>query len=308
MSLILVNENELAVGVPAPWTLYDAEHQPLLREGEPVRDTQHKIELLNKGAFREMSWQVMDEALSEDESPIAESPAVAPAAAGFTFDDMKLRVEDRLQLEPPAKLARERILVKVVGFLRGVSLMVTTPQLSSGQRLQLLENEQVILRSFSGKNAFAFACTVIRANKLPFEYLHLSFPENIQGLAVRKTARVKTRIIATIQSKRDGTDIQTPAIISDISASGVSLESKYALGDKGDMLNLAFRVHLHSIEAFLSVKGAIRAVLPEQSSELNATPDYTRYGIEFQELQPNDSVILQSMIYQQMIENPQKLT
>ncbi len=309
MSLILVNEDELTIGAPVPWSLYNAEHQILLKEGEPIRDAAHKSGLIGNGAYREMSWQIIGDGMSEgeSESEIAATPPVAPAADSFTFDDMKLRVEDRLQLEPPAKLARERLLVKVVGFLRGVSLLVTTPTLSSGQRLQLLENEQVILRSFSGKNAFAFACTVIRANKLPFEYLHLSFPENIQGLAVRKTARVKTRIIATIQSKRDGTDIQTPGIISDISASGVSLESKYSLGDKGDMLNLAFRVNLHSIEAFLSVKGAIRAVLPDQA-DLSAPSNYTRYGIEFQELQPNDSVILQSMIYQQMIENPQKLT
>ena len=32
-----------------------------------------------------------------------------------------------------------------------------------------------------------------------------------------------------------------------------------------------------------------------------------RHGIEFQDMPPNDSVILQSLIYQQMIENPHKL-
>jgi hypothetical protein len=32
-----------------------------------------------------------------------------------------------------------------------------------------------------------------------------------------------------------------------------------------------------------------------------------RHGIEFQDLPPNDSVVLQSMIYQQMIENPQNV-
>jgi c-di-GMP-binding flagellar brake protein YcgR len=219
---------------------------------------------------------------------------------------MKLRVEDRLQLEPPAQLSRERLLVKVIGFMRGVSLLVTTPAMSNGQRIQLLEGEKVIMRSFSGKNAFAFACNVIRVNKLPFEYLHLSFPDNIQGLAIRKTARVKTRIITTVQNSKSGEE-QTSAIISDISATGVSLDSRRPLGEKGDVLSLAFRVNLHSIEAFMSVKGVIRAVLNEDTTDDLAKSEHIRYGIELQNLQPNDSVILQSMIYQQMIENPQKL-
>ena len=47
----------------------------------------------------------------------------------------------------------------------------------------------------------------------------------------------------------------------------------------------------------------IRAVLASDA----ANPDFTSYGVEFVDLQPNDSVILESMIYQNMIENPHML-
>lgn len=305
MSLILVNSNELVVGKPTPWPLFDAEHKPLLNEGELIRDEPHRDALLASGACHELSWETPD---GEDggQAITTEQPEAGKNNSQFTFDDMKLRVEDRLQLEPPPQLSRERLLVKVVGFIRGVSLLVTTPVTANGQRLQLLENEKVVMRSFSGKNAFAFACTVMKVNKIPFEYLHLTFPDNIQGLAIRKTARVKTRIIASVQNSKSGAEAQTSAIISDISATGVSLDAKRLLGEKGDTLSMAFRVHLHNIEAFLSVKGVIRAVLNEEATDISMS-EHIRYGIELQNLQPNDSVILQSMIYQQMIENPQKL-
>jgi c-di-GMP-binding flagellar brake protein YcgR len=307
MSLILVNSHELVVGKPLPWALYDSMHNLLLAQGDMVRDEDHRKSLLAGGACHELSWEGSGDKNKGDGPAGENTPAPEPAEAnkddaGFTFDDMKLRVEDRLQLEPPPQLSKERLVVKVIGFMRGLSLLVTTPLMANGQRLQLLENEQVIMRSFSGKNAFAFACNIVKVNKIPFDYLHLSFPDNIQGLAIRKTARVKTRIIAAVQNNESDATEQMSAIISDISATGLSLDAKKPLGKKGDALNLAFRVQLHNIEAFLSLKGVIRAVINDEPS-----PGHVRYGIELQSLQPNDSVILQSMIYQQMIENPQKL-
>ena len=311
MSLILANENEIVVGKPSPYQLYDQTHKLLLNEGDIVRDNEHRAALLASGACHELSWSeadgkdnVDDSFLAAEETP-PEQTAEEKTGKRFTFDDMKLKAEDKLQLEPPPQLARERFLVKVIGFLRGASLLVTTPVTANGLRLQLLEGETVVMRSFSGQNAFGFACTIERVIKVPYEYLHLSFPDNIQGIVIRKAPRVKTRIIAAVQDSKSKTE-QISALISDISANGVSLDAKQPLGDKGDILNMAFRVHLHNIDAYLSVKGIVRAVLSGDAVDASKS-GIIRHGIEFQELQPNDCVILQSMIYQQIIENPHKL-
>lgn len=53
-------------------------------------------------------------------------------------------------------------------------------------------------------------------------------------------------------------------------------------------------------------KGLIRAVLTDDAPD-TSNPDFKRYGIEFMDVQTNDSVILQSMVYQNMIENPHQL-
>jgi c-di-GMP-binding flagellar brake protein YcgR len=223
----------------------------------------------------------------------------------FIFDDMKLRAEDRLQLEAPAKLGRERFPVKVVGFLRGISLLVSTPITANGLRLQLLENEEVVMRSFCGQKAFAFTCIVKQSEKKNTEYLHLSFPDEIQGILVRKAPRIKSSIIATVYDVKASTK-ETAALISDISATGLSLDSNLALGNKGDALAIAFRIQLHQIEVLLSIHGVIRARLDIDNFN-SSTPGLLRYGIEFQDISPNDSIVLKSMIYEQMIDNPKSL-
>ena len=312
MSLILANSNEIIVGRPIPWSLYDHDHNLLLDQGSLVRDEKHRDALLASGACHELSWEAAGEGGNSELSFLSNEAAspvqdeTVDADARFTFDDMKLRVEDKLQLEPPAQLTRERFTVKVIGFLRGASLLVSMPITANGLRLQLREKEKLVMRSFSGQNAFGFACKIERICKIPYEYMHLSFPDDIQGIVIRKAPRVKTRIIAAVQDSKSGADKQISALISDISANGVSLEARQPLGDKGDILKLEFRVQLHNIDAYLSLKGVIRAVFTVDPSDTSKST-LIRHGIEFRDMPPNDSVILQSLIYQQMIENPHKL-
>lgn len=309
MSLILVNRSEIAIGKPLPWQLYDRESKVLIEQGGIVRDSGHLDELLADGACRELSWEAPGgENGSSRLSAAAPPPEQAGANAQFTFDDMKLHAESRLQLEPPKQLGRERFMVKVVGYMRGVSLLTTMPVAAGGFRLQFMEGEKVVMRSFSGQSAFAFACTIERICKLPCEYLHLSFPDVIQGVMIRKAPRVRSSIIAAVQNASSGQPgEQSSVLISNISANGAALDAKHPLGEKNDILNLAFRVNLHKIDAFLSIKGAICAVLDAETAEQRPAPGITRYGVEFQDLQPNDMVILQSMIYQQIIESPHRL-
>jgi hypothetical protein len=310
MSLILIGVNDIAVGHALQWALYDKEHNLLEERGSVVRDDEHLNGLLVLGAYRELSWEVSGEETKDRPFTVEAGSGQAgteETGARFTFSDMKLKAEDRLQLQPPEQMSRERFIDKVIGFVRGVSLMVTAPVDTNGLRLQVMEGETVIMRSFIGQNAFGFACTIMRICKTPCEYLHLSFPDAIQGIVIRKAPRIRSRIIATVHNNKPSTSNEpVSALISNISANGVALDAKRPLGSKGDVINLTFRVNLHKIDALLSVKGLIRAVLADEAIE-TSNLGLIRYGVEFSNLQPNDSVILQSMIYQNMIENPHHL-
>lgn len=309
MGLITVNRNEITIGKPAPWNLYDQEHNVLVEQGNIISNKEHLDWLMDKGIFRELDWESADG--KNDNSTSAEKTTKnqeSGVVTQFTFDDMKLKVESRLQFEPTAHLSREHYFVKVIGYLRGASLLVTMPFTPKGERPELKEGQKANLRSFSGQNAFGFSCTIKRIAKSPYEYLHLSFPDNIQGIMIRKAIRIKARIIAAVtnHNQKNKEEIIS-ALISNISADGAALDSKRSLGKKDDIINLAFRVNLHNIDAYLTVKAVIRAILSDDSTDSAFGSDIFRYGIRFMNLQPNDIVILQSMIYQQIIENPHNL-
>ncbi|MHB9116881.1 MAG: flagellar brake protein [Burkholderiales bacterium] len=240
--------------------------------------------------------------------PVESLGASGPKKEGaqFTFDDMKLKVGDRLQLQPPAQLTQERFLVKVVGYLNGSSLLMTVPTTVNGLRLQLREGEKVVMRSFSGQNVFGFSSTIERLCKIPYEYMHLSFPEKIQGMLVRKAPRIKTHIVVAVQKSGAGKESEKiTGLIANMSASGAALDAKQPLGENGDVLTLAFRVNLHDIDTYLSIRAVIKAILTGGNAN-PPKPDIIRHGIEFQDLQANERIIIQSLIYQEMIENPHK--
>lgn len=310
MGLIPVTHQEIPIGAPLPWTICDQNQALIVERGEIIRSAEQVETLLAQGAFRELSWENAEKntgaIATEELTPSKFSKAdkeTKPHTATFSFEDIKLRVGDRLQIQPPSNLSQDRFLVRLIGYMPGSTVLISTPAGDNGLRLQLMEGETIVVRSFSGQNVFAFTATIERVCKIPYDYLHLSYPAEVRGVVIRKSQRVKTNIIVTVQNlSPDGPKEQMSGLISNISADGAAIDSRRQLGGKGSELTLNFRINLHNVEAYLKVKVLVRAILDH---ETNA--ELVRHGVEFLEIPPNDNVILQSMIYQQMIENPHNL-
>jgi hypothetical protein len=172
-------------------------------------------------------------------------------------------------------------------------------------RVPLHEGDAVVVRAFVGQSAFGFSTSVEKICMNPFDYIHLSFPDAVQGMSVRKAPRVKTRIIASV-ADLSGTGAESlPGIVVNMSATGVLLDSNRALCAKDGRLRMAFKVELHGVEALLTVEGIARNVWTGESGTEPASIHH--HGVEFVDLDPNDRMILQSVVYQHMIESPQNL-
>lgn len=217
---------------------------------------------------------------------------------------MNLKVGSRLQAQPPARVSAERCFVSLIGYLQDASLLITTPVTSSRVRLQLLEDEPLVMRVFSNQSAFGFSCTVQRVCKLPYNYLHISYPQEVQGTVIRKAARIKTKIAAKIRMEKTGADLS--GIISNLSANGALLDGLRNMAEVGDSIGLSFRFTLHNIEASLSVGAIVRTVFDDETLKQGKS-SLAHFGLEFVDLKPNDYMVLKSMVYQQMIEDPQSL-
>ncbi len=244
---------------------------------------------------------------AEDRDADTAVPAAATAAPGdFPFEAMNLKVGSRLQVQPPARMSSERCFVRLIGHLQGHSLLITAPRTSQGSTLPLAEGDSLVLRAFSGQNAFAFACDVLRVCRVPYNYLHLAFPASVQGTVIRKAPRVRTKISASVRSPRaQGQELT--GVISNLSANGALLDGPRNLAQEGDRLTLGFRLRLHDIENTLNVQAVVRAVLSDERLQQSGT-SLVHFGLEFVDLPAHDQMLLKSMVYQKIIEDPQSMT
>ena len=309
MSLITVTKGDIAVGEPLPWPLYDQTGGMLMAAGTVIPTSAEFDAMIASNPLREITLNSPGNAPADSGgNKGAGSQTGKPEFSGdmFAFADMRLRVGDRIQLQPPARVSQERFLVKLIGYLENTSLLVTMPT-EKGLRVPLRDNDNLIARVFTSQKAFGFNCSVIRACKIPYDYLHLSFPSTVQGSVVRKSPRVRTKIIASISRSGDTSESKpTSGIIFNLSADGAQVRARQSLAANNETIILAFRVNLHNVEAFLSVPAIVRSQSLEEPTGDTQVPMFS-HGLQFGELKPNECVILQSLIYKQMIEQPQSL-
>ncbi len=160
-----------------------------------------------------------------DEGQVAAEAAGGAGQETFAFEAMNLKVGDRLQVQPPVAVSTERSPVKLIGYLQDHSMLITAPTTGGSVPMQVMPGDQLIMRVFSGQNAFGFACDVQRVCKVPYSYLHISFPKKIQGTLIRKAARVRTKIIVKVRAEEGDTTEHT-AVISNLSANGALLDGR----------------------------------------------------------------------------------
>lgn len=281
----------------------------------PLARPVSRVQLKDRATFKP---NTMNSLLAEQRDSGADAPSEkrqegqsTPGSTGntpqesFPFEAMNLRVGDRLQMQPPITVSAERSPVQLIGYLLDQSMLVTAPTTSDNVPMQVMQGDQLIMRVFSGQNAFGFACDVQRVCRMPYSYLHISFPKKIQGTVIRKAARVRTKIIVKVRTEGEAPTEHT-AVISNISANGALLDGRSTMAEAGDTLHLGFKLKLHNIEADLSVAALVRTVFDDETLKQSGT-SLAHFGLQFVALDPNDQMLLQSMVYQHMIERPQSV-
>jgi len=235
-----------------------------------------------------------DASPSVDARPPEETP---PLAIASTFAEMRLKVGDQVSLEPRHRIAGGRATVKVLGWLEGVSLMVTIPQNTAG-RVFLQEDEQVLMRAFTGKSAFAFRTAVLRAAYQPFQYLHIGFPVEVERVQIRNSFRFRVNLPASIvlAGKRG-----RPGSIVNIGTTGALIETPEAIDTDASSIRITTSFELHGAPVSLDLGATVRIA---KSESLGHGMPRHLYGVEFNDLKPNDRLVLGSLLWYHMHEHP----
>lgn len=209
---------------------------------------------------------------------------------------LNLQVGNTLQLQRISPEYTDRYTVTLIGYLEGRGLIVTTPLVH--EKVQFIKDGmRFAVRILQGSNVMGFISTVTHSASKPFPHLHLSYPTEIESLAVRNAERINANLPALVRNTRepDNDDSWQPALVKDLSMTGARLESIEPLGRKGERLVVKFEVDVCGEKEEIMILTDIcnRSVISHHND-----PEDSRYccGISFRQVNRFQEVMLNNCV------------
>lgn len=215
------------------------------------------------------------------------------------YSDLKIQVGETLQLQPRDGEDARRLQVRLIGYLPGASLLVTTPTVG-GKTMIMREGQPFVVRMMVGKRIVGFTTTILRSCARPFPYLHLAYPSEVEQITVRKAQRVRVKLFASIKNGNPDFQFEKPhsATIIDMSTCGALLVSGERLGAAGDQVEVRCALRIGDSEKLLSLPAVIRNVQVVHSDDHG---DSYHHGLEFNLKEEQDSFAVHGFVYEQIV-------
>jgi c-di-GMP-binding flagellar brake protein YcgR len=320
-ALIPVDKEQIKIGEPLPWAVFDAWGNTLHEAGVVITDVHEFDLIIEDGYFEEShddinandntrlptptqtnSFSQPPVKISEHLEPILTSPnSIANTANNselnkesvmLDLDSVRWHVGETFFLQVHDNAAI-RYTVRLIGYVKNQSILVTAPRVD-GRGAIIRDGQTFIVRAFPGKKAYAFTASALKSVYTPHAYLHLSYPKIVRCTAIRQSSRAVVKIIASVSI---GNPEQTAAaVLNDISMGGTSGLIKQEIGKKNDIGIIKFKVNTAGEEAILSLPIVVRSI-----AETENTQEF-RYGFEFVNIPTQSKIILSSFVHQTLAE------
>lgn len=300
--LMPIKHAEISVGQAVPWAIYDEQGHLLMASGVKV-ESQHQLEgLLEHGYCNpDAMWDTIPSKMTPISKPVSSqsaSPGSSPSPQDahkdvlMELDSVRWNVGETLYLQVHDHTA-VRYTVKLIGFVKNMSIMVTAPTMD-GKAVIIRDGQTFIVRAFPGKKAYAFTASAIKSVYSPHPYLHISYPKQVRCTTIRQGSRATVKIIASLTI---GDPEQTAAAtIGDLSMGGASGVIKKAVGKKGDIGVIKFKVSAAGNDEYLSLNVILRSQAPTENGL-----EY-RHGFEFIDVTAQSKLILSAFVHQTLAE------
>jgi len=272
--MIRLREDEIVVGRPLPWPLFDRDRHLLLRSGHVIESGGQLAEIGKRGLFRAAGIGPPGQPQDGTEEDVGDDNWRT-----WKFEDLKLPMGTRLSLRKLDPDDDARYATTLFGILKDVSLIVGIP--APGGRLAMFRQGQpLLLRAFTGTRVFAFTCSVLVVRYAPGAYLHLECPKTVDGTEVRARTRIKVKLIAVVTIGPEGSaEAGRTTQVEDLSVGGARLILPQPLGEASEELGVAFRLKSTSGEATLKLRAVIRTTVPLDGGGI-------AYGVQFVDVDP----------------------
>ena len=293
-AFIPLSKTEFAVGKITQRPIYDKTGKLLLSAGSIIESPNQLNILFDQGYVEKNEWDDLLDKLK----PAAPAPkkveARAPQSKDLTsqMDDVRWYVGETLHMQALNE-PDTRFVVKLIGYIKGKSVLVTAPMID-GKYVLIRDNQTFVLRAFQGKKAFAFTVVTLKSIFSPHPYLHLSYPKQVIANVIRHDARASVKLIASVTFNNP--ERTAAATLLDLSLGGSSGIIKQAIAAKNDTGTIIFKLNVVGNEGLLTIDMIVRSVAPTEDAE-----GY-RYGFEFLNVTPQNKLILSAFVHQTIAE------
>ena len=292
MNLIALKAGDVAAGMVVPWRVFSSENELLLSVGDRIESDSQIESLLACKPLREC----VD---GEGHRPVAE----VRANDSFSFEEVDLHFGCPMQLEVSEHSKRQTHWARLLGYVPGQGLIVSHPQ-AGGFAVPMTQGMQVLVRVFSSQRAYKFSSWLQNICKVPFEYLYLAYPNEVVGVTVRSSPRVKVR--NSVLVKRPGSEATGEPVgawFCDLSETGAMIESREPLGAVDDTLDLSFELRLSDATTMLNLSAQIKTTHAIASGGTESEHAH-RSGVRFTDVPEADHLKLRLFIYESMLYHP----
>jgi len=192
----------------------------------------------------------------------------------------------------------EHFQVCLIGYSTNRSVLITMPQ-KDNKPTAIEEGTDVIIRYIGDNKVYAFKSKVLHARTDPYPYLHLEYPEGIQGIMMRRAIRVPINTPVITLSMLDQKGSKIPVTMADISIDGACLISSTKIGKASDEFLINMPQIAAKCEHDINLPCMVRYT--HEETEGDGTISY-KHGVEFRQL---DQVSLRFI--EQFIKNSIKI-
>ncbi|MBC7779601.1 MAG: flagellar brake protein [Proteobacteria bacterium] len=310
MALQPLRKEDLQIGAPAPYSIFDRDRVLLLSAGCVIESDSVLDALRTNGMFSDEQREQPARPLMLRSAPRAGALGANPRTPGTNElpvtratvvgeDSLVSVLETNLRFGDPMQVRFDdgtpaRYTVRLIGAVDKRSMLITHPQVD-GRMVFLREGQVLRLKALRGKYAYAFEAAVLKCQLAPFPYVHLNYPTQVRATSIRKAYRVALNGVASLG--RGGETARLPCNMKDVSVAGTLLHAPRELALVGSAVEVAFRLQVSDELLTFSLPGVIRNA--REAEDL--TSQYRTCGVEFTNLSREQKQALQLFIYETML-------
>jgi hypothetical protein len=292
MNLQPVPVDDIPIGKPLSWRLYDHNGYIVFARGEMVASSDQLESMVGQGLFRDIDAPQQ----IRESGDWTELRKVAPNET-FPPSGIKPQIGELVQLRLLNRNLQAYYSVRLIGYIKKQSILVMTP-IVDAVPLIMKDGEQLEVRMVTGSNIYAFQTSIQRLCTSPVHYMHLDYPVEVRSQTLRKSPWARVNLSAIVTDAQGGHEVVS---IVNLSPDGAQLHAPILLGKAGDVLHLSFHADMDDMSTTLSLDATILHAHAAQAGQ-TAESNLLEYGIAFRDVPAADALWLKGLVYRNIAE------